>query len=249
MATRSIARLYDSYDSAQAAVRDLEGAGFSHDDVTYMGNQSHSAANDTTGGPQRRAWRGLRRRTGASLGTVLGGGAGLLAGLGALAIPGVGPVVAAGWLVAALTGAGVGAAAGGLLGALTGAGLGEEHAETYAEGVRRGGHLVVVRADDARSTEAERIMARHNPVDMESRSADWRSQGWSGGNASGSEGRVDPSMTGQGTGMPSSGTLGTGIGATGPAGTAVPGSTRTPGLADDVNPVNDPTYRRPGDVA
>jgi hypothetical protein len=249
MATRSIARLYDSYDSAQAAVRDLEGSGFSHDDVTYMGNQSRSAANDTTEDRSGEHGAGSGAGTGATLGTVLGGGAGLLAGLGALAIPGVGPVVAAGWLVAAITGAGVGAAAGGLLGALTGAGLGEEHAETYAEGVRRGGHLVVVRADDARATEAERILARHNPVDMESRTADWRSQGWTGGNASGSEGRVDPSMTGQGTGLPSSGTLGTGIGATGAAGSSLPGSTRAPGLADDVTPVNDPTHRRPGDVA
>jgi hypothetical protein len=261
MATRSIARLYDSYSSAQAAVQELESSGFSHDDVTYMGNKSgqSDAANDA--GDDRSGAHGTSSGagTGATLGTVLGGGAGLLAGLGALAIPGVGPVVAAGWLVAAITGAGVGAAAGGLLGALTGAGLGEEHAETYAEGVRRGGHLVVVRADDSRAMEAERILNRHNPVDMESRTADWRSEGWTGGNAAGMGGTgsgagligagMGSGMTGTGTGLPSSGTLGTGVGATGPAGTAVPGTTRAPGVTDDVNPVNDPTYRRPGDVA
>src|SRR5919107_1694440 len=93
------------------------------------------------------------------------------AGLGALGTPGLGPSVAAGWLVAALTGAGIGAAAGGLLGALTGAGVSEEHAHVYAEGVRRGGNLVTVRADESRATEAEGIVARHNAVDTEARAS------------------------------------------------------------------------------
>ncbi|MFC7540541.1 hypothetical protein ACFQU2_15130 [Siccirubricoccus deserti] len=111
---------------------------------------------------------------------MVGGGAGLLAGIGALAIPGLGPIVAAGWLVAALTGAGVGAAAGGLLGALTEAGVGDEHAHVYAEGVRRGGNLVTLRTDDSRATEAEAILARHNAVDAEERGASYRSGGWTG---------------------------------------------------------------------
>jgi hypothetical protein len=238
MANRSIARLYDSSSSAQAAVQELEASGFSHDDVTYMGNKGASAANDSTDDRSGEHGAGSGAGTGATLGTVLGGGAGLLAGLGALAIPGVGPLVAAGWLVAALTGAGVGAAAGGLLGALTGAGLGEEHAETYAEGVRRGGHLVVVRADDTRAAEAERILARHNPVDMESRTSDWRSQGWTGGNAAG----METSRTGAGS---------AGAATTGTAGMGMTGTTGVgaPGLTEDVPRANDPTYRRPGDVA
>ena len=115
--------------------------------------------------------------TGASIGTIIGGGAGLLAGIGALAIPGVGPVIAAGWLVATLTGAGAGAAAGGLLGSLAGAGVSDDHAHVYAEGVRRGSTLVTVRADDARASEAESIMARYTPVDVTQRGADYRSTG------------------------------------------------------------------------
>src|SRR5439155_20856442 len=83
--------------------------------------------------------------TGASIGTVVGGGAGLLAGLGMLEIPGIGPVVAAGWLVSTAAGAAAGAAAGGLIGSLTGAGVSKEHAHIYAEGVRRGGSLVTAR--------------------------------------------------------------------------------------------------------
>jgi hypothetical protein len=95
-----------------------------------------------------------------------------------LAIPGIGPIVAAGPLAAALAGAGVGAVAGGLIGGLTGAGVSEEDANYYAESVRRGGALVTVRADDARADEAARIMRTHGAVDIERRADQWRSEGW-----------------------------------------------------------------------
>ena len=154
---RTIARMFDSYAATAAAVRDLEAAGFSRDDVGLVAGNAegrHGAASDA---PARDADRdGVDDRTesgagtGAGIGAALGGGAGLLAGIGALAIPGLGPVVAAGWLAAALTGAGMGAAAGGLLGALTTAGVDEAEAHVYAEGLRRGGSLVTVRADEAR---------------------------------------------------------------------------------------------------
>ena len=81
--------------------------------------------------------------------------AGLLVGIGALAVPGIGPVLAFGPLAAAIgataAGAGLGAAAGGIIGALVGLGIPEEDANFYAEGVKRGGVLVTVRADDARA--------------------------------------------------------------------------------------------------
>ncbi|NKC29995.1 hypothetical protein [Falsiroseomonas selenitidurans] len=196
--TRTIARLYDSSATAQEAVRSLESAGFAHDAITYMGSAGEDRtmpveANTTTGTtatgttPHSTADATPTETgaaTGASLGTVVGGGAGLLAGIGALAIPGVGPLVAAGWLIATLTGAGVGAAAGGLIGALTSAGLGEDHATRYSEGVRRGGHLVAVRTDDARADEAERILERHGPIDMATREQEWRSGGWEPGDVS-----------------------------------------------------------------
>lgn len=233
MATRSIARLYDTAEHAHAAVADLEAMGFRNDDISYLGGQSASATLDQDRSGQTGADTGAA--TGATLGTVLGGGAGLLAGIGALAIPGIGPVVAAGWLVAALTGAGVGAAAGGLLGGLLGAGLGEEEAATYSEGVRRGGHLVVVRAEESRATEAERIMDRHGPVDMHHRTETWRTEGWSG--------PAGP------TGGVSSGTLsGSSLGA-GMAGPGVSGGVRAPGVAEDIASANDPRRRKPGDVA
>jgi uncharacterized protein (TIGR02271 family) len=111
------------------------------------------------------------------IGGVTGGVAGLLASLAGLAIPGIGPVLAAGPLVAALTGAGVGAVAGGLIGALTSAGVPEEHARYYEEGIRRGGTLVTVAASDSDADEVMDIMNRHNPVDIEERASQWRETG------------------------------------------------------------------------
>jgi hypothetical protein len=201
MATRTIARMFDSYADASAAVRELEASGFSHDDVSLIANRGDDGTTTTTTGGETSTSSsdaGSGAGTGATLGTIVGGGAGLLAGLGALAIPGLGPIVAAGWLVAALAGAGVGAAAGGLLGALTGSGLSEEEANVYAEGVRRGGNLVTVRADESRATEAEAILARHNPVDVATRGSEYRSAGWSGRYDESSSAVATPS-TGLGT--------------------------------------------------
>lgn len=244
MAKRSIARLYDNSEHARRAVNELEQAGFPHDDISYLGGQGaemgRTTTSDVTGTttttePNRGdTGAASGAATGATLGTVLGGGAGLLAGLGALAIPGLGPVVAAGWLVAALAGAGAGAAAGGLLGGLAAAGFGEEDAATYSEGVRRGGHLVVVRADDARAMEAEMILDRHGPVDMETRTADWRNEGWTG----------PTSPTGRAGSGVTSGTLAGTTTAGGPA-----AGTAAPGLDDPTVGANDPRRRRPGDVA
>lgn len=176
MALRTVARLYDSYADASAAVRELEAAGFLHDDVSLIGG--HRGAQDlAAAGRGEEAGAAGGAAAGATVGTLVGGTAGLLAGLGALAIPGFGPIVAAGWLAAALAGAGIGAATGGILGALAQAGIAEEHAHVYAEGLRRGGTLVLVRAEDRRAAEAERILTHHNPVDMAARAAEYRTAG------------------------------------------------------------------------
>jgi len=192
MATRTIARLYDTHQTAAEVVRELEAAGIPDTDISLVTNNrdnQYAAAAPSSGtstaertDTESRAASGAG--TGATTGAVLGGGAGLLAGLGMLAIPGVGPVVAAGWLVATLAGAGagaaVGAAAGGLVGSLTAAGVPEREAHVYAEGVRRGSSLVTVRTDDASATRVEAILARYQPVDWQARDRDYRGTGWTG---------------------------------------------------------------------
>jgi hypothetical protein len=115
-------------------------------------------------------------------GGVVGGAAGLAASLMGLAIPGIGPIIAAGPIVATLSGAGVGAVAGGLIGGLTDMGVSKSDAEYYAESVRRGGALVTVRADDTRADRAAEIMRDHGAVDIEQRAEQWRERGWSGWN-------------------------------------------------------------------
>ncbi|HJU23775.1 MAG TPA: hypothetical protein VJ891_14815 [Casimicrobiaceae bacterium] len=118
--------------------------------------------------------------TGAITGGVVGGAAGLAASLAGLAVPGIGPIIAAGPIVSLLTGAGVGAVAGGLIGGLTDMGVPRADAEYYAEAVRRGGALVTVRADDARAERAAEMMRSHGAIDIERRAEQWRERGWTG---------------------------------------------------------------------
>ena len=121
-----------------------------------------------------------------------------------LAIPGLGPVVAAGWLASTALGAGIGAATGGLVGALTGAGVDEADAHVYAEGVRRGGTLVTVRAEDSMAAQAADILDDHGTIDIDERQRGWRSEGWSG--------TYNPDDTGSGMGPAGLGSPGLGAG-------------------------------------
>src|SRR4029078_3659005 len=116
--------------------------------------------------------------TGTGVGATVGGAAGLLAGLGLIAIPGVGPVVAAGWLVAALTGAAAGGATGGIIGALSQqAGISDEEDKVDAGGLRRGGALVSAKVDDADAARIQGIMDRSS-VRVADRAAAYRKSGW-----------------------------------------------------------------------
>lgn len=216
MATRTITALFDTYESAADAVRKLEAQGVSHGDISIVSNDSgHSRYYDTAGTGDGDHASGTG--TGASLGTLLGGGAGLLAGLGMLAIPGLGPVVAAGWLASTLVGAGVGAAAGGVVGSLTDAGVSHEDAHLYAEGIRRGGTLVTVRASDTMVDRVTDVLDVDGTVDLDQRESSWRSEGWNGEYA-GSPGSTS-----------SAGTLGSSTG-------AIPASTSSTAYSDTSSP-------------
>src|SRR6476620_7627665 len=132
---KTITGLFDNYDDANEAVRELEGTGVSRSDISIV------ASNSTGWYKEETSEAGEDAAAGAGVGAVLGGAGGLLTGLGLMAIPGVGPVVAAGWLAAtaagAIAGGAVGAAAGGIVGAMTANGVPERDAHVYAEGVRR----------------------------------------------------------------------------------------------------------------
>lgn len=187
--TQTITRLYDSHAEARRAVEELEAAGVDHDRISLVASNADESwgrdaerRHDDDDDGDNDAAEGAAK--GATTGGLIGGGAGLLAGLGLLAIPGLGPVVAAGWLVSTLAlgaaGAAAGGAAGGLLGALKDAGHSDEEAHVYAEGVRRGGSLVSVRADEDDVESIRAILDGRGSVDVQSRGADYRRGGWTG---------------------------------------------------------------------
>jgi hypothetical protein len=186
MATITLTRLYDNHQDALVIVQALEQAGFPRDEVSIVSSNAGNRWNPATRRGDTAATAADEGTSatgaGAAIGAALGGTAGLLAGLGALAIPGVGPVVAAGWLVATLAGAGAGAlvggAAGGLVDALTNAGVSEADANVYAEGVRRGGTLLMLRTDTARQPEAERILDQRTTVNPMTRRREYEAAGW-----------------------------------------------------------------------
>ncbi len=135
-------------------------------DVSIVSPEEHASSEGTAAG--------------AGIGAAVGGVGGLLAGLGTFAIPGIGPVVGAGWLVTTLIGAAAGGAAGGILGSLTEAGIDEDEAHVYAESIKRGGTLVTARVDETEAEAAEAILNQYGPVDIGSRRAEFEAGGWSG---------------------------------------------------------------------
>ena len=170
---KTLSRVYDTYGQASSVVTELEAAGVPNSEISLLANKHVSAAHDEVEEVSG-------ARNGAGIGAAVGGAGGLLAGLGMIAIPGIGPVVALGWFAATAVGAVAGAATGGIIGALTDIGVSKEHAEVYSEAIRRGGTLVTVRVDDANAARAEAILNRHTPVDPTARLAEYRRLGWKG---------------------------------------------------------------------
>jgi hypothetical protein len=170
-------RIYDNYSDAVQAVNTLEAAGVSHNDISLVANNVDDQVDLVD---KDRAAKGAA--SGATAGAALGGGAGLLAGLGMLAIPGVGPVVAAGWLVATAAGAAVGATAGavsgGIIGKLAEHDVDRKDAELYAEAIRRGGALVSVKADKDELAKVESILDETSFVDMGARRSFYQQNDW-----------------------------------------------------------------------
>ncbi|MGI8741439.1 MAG: hypothetical protein ACR2NN_02495 [Bryobacteraceae bacterium] len=142
---KTVAGVFERFLLAEDAIRDLEKAGIPRDDISIATADAKNAG-------------GEAGDTGVGAGAAIGGVAGLALGLSALAIPGAGPILAAGPLAAALASAGIGAAAGGFLGALTGMHVPEYDAGYYAEAVRKGGAVVMVHAESDSAETAREVL-------------------------------------------------------------------------------------------
>lgn len=151
MAKKATFGLVQSESQAELSVNALKNAGFSGADISVL-FPDKSGTRDFAHEKNTKAPEGAV--TGASAGGVLGGTLGLLAGIGSLAIPGLGPFIAAGPIMAALSGAAAGATVGGIAGALIGLGIPELEAKRYAGKIKDGGVLISVHVEN--SEEARR---------------------------------------------------------------------------------------------
>ena len=116
--------------------------------------------------------------TSAEVGIGVGGVFGVLIGTGVIVVPGIGPLIAAGTFATIAAGAAAGGVVGGAIGLLTGHGISNADAHLYAEGVKRGGTLVTVVADDGQRHILRQIFKNHGAVDIEERNATWTAEGW-----------------------------------------------------------------------
>src|SRR5262245_7927380 len=168
MADKNIAvfGIYSQISNLETALTELKQAGFRHEDISVLFPENLGSKELTTvkasKGPEGLA-------TGASSGAVIGGAFGWLVGIGALAIPGIGPFIAAGPIVAALAGVGVGGAVGGITGGLVGLGIPEFEAKRYEGRVKKGGFLISVHCDDSHWVgKAKKILADTGAEDISS---------------------------------------------------------------------------------
>lgn len=147
--------IYSSYATVESGVDGLKAAGFSNRDISVLFPES-SGSKDFAHEKNTKAPEGAT--TGAGTGVVLGGALGWLLGVGALAIPGLGPFIAAGPIMATLAGAGVGGTVGGIAGALIGIGIPEYEAKRYEGRVKNGGILLSVHSDSSDSTKRAKMI-------------------------------------------------------------------------------------------
>ena len=185
MSDATIVALYDHYDDASKAVSDIVATGIPHDRVSLLANNlsgDHPAlvSNPAVAGEDfaSRDEAQPAAVTGAEVGISIGGVVGVLAAAGAILIPGIGPLIAAGALATIATGAAAGGAIGGAVGMLTEHGISHDDSHLYAEGLKRGGTLVTVVADESKLDAVRQIFKTHGAVDIEKRGATWTAEGW-----------------------------------------------------------------------
>lgn len=161
---KAVVGLVSSQTQAETIVNQLQHAGFVSDDVSVL-FPDKQGTRDFAHEKNTKAPEGAV--TGASAGGVVGGTLGLLAGIGALAIPGVGPFIAAGPIMAALSGAAAGATVGGIAGALVGMGIPELEAKQYESKIKGGNILISVHVEDSEErSRAKKILENAGAADV-----------------------------------------------------------------------------------
>lgn len=186
----TVVAVYDNFETADLVIRALVADGFERSDIGVAANNVSGAYNhlviDST--PDMKTDNDVSGSEGGGFGAVVGGITGAVVALTAIAIPGIGPIIAAGPLVALLGGA-TGAVVGGAVGAVTGSiaaslidlGIPDAEAEHYAESVRRGHALVTVLVtNEEDATTVSNVLRRYNPLRVKSLADQWREKGWSG---------------------------------------------------------------------
>ncbi|HEY2156961.1 MAG TPA: general stress protein [Isosphaeraceae bacterium] len=163
----TVVGLFDSRDAADRAIEALKAAGFRAEDLSVVARETSLTADVAS---DVKAEDGALEAVAG--GSLLGGVAGLLAGLGAMAIPGMGLILAAGPIATTLAGAAVGAAAGGMIEAMIAQGIPPERADFYTEALERGAILVTVRTTEDRADAARRILAENGGSSAESRAVE-----------------------------------------------------------------------------
>ncbi|WP_273786707.1 hypothetical protein [Brucella intermedia] len=149
---RTVSALFSNRLQAKLTVAALVASGIRSEEISIISSGTEGELTENATG------------VAAGTGAILGGAAGLLTGLGLMAIPGLGPIVAAGWLASTLTGAASGAAIGGIAGnvyrLLIEAGVSETDANIYSAGIEQGGTFLAVRVSDEQYETAERILEK-----------------------------------------------------------------------------------------
>jgi hypothetical protein len=158
----SVYGILSRFEQLEETIKAMQDAGFRAEDISVLVPENRGnkdlAASKATKGPEGTA-------TGGATGAVAGGILGWLAGIGALAIPGVGPFLAAGPIMSALAGMGAGAVLGGATGGLVGIGIPEYEAKRYEGLVKHGGILVSVHCDDSKWTDRAKKVLKDNGAD------------------------------------------------------------------------------------
>ena len=185
MSEATIVALYDRYESASQAVEAIIQAGASREKISLLANNLNGDHPPLTTNPsfareeldtKDQAQPGVV--TGAEFGIGFGGILGVLLGTGAIIIPGIGPLIAAGALATIAASAAAGGVVGGGIGLLTDHGISHADSHLYAEGLKRGGTLVTVVADESKLDAIRELFKNHGAIDIEKRGATWAAEGW-----------------------------------------------------------------------